>query len=419
MPQSDRITLLQQRATPSAIARNRGTQEHADLMNALDRGARGKLLEPGPDHPLYDDFIRLTEPRPKGRPPVLPQDPESKAQRARENAQRYRQNTWTREQQDAKNQHDREVRARSLRIQRAKQFYGIDDQDAAEMLADQHQFGGFPPPLTTQQYEQEGKTRWWPYEYGKGIPFEGAPVHDAFGVRVTHVLQRAAADTWDESRIAAATKAKKPKPPPKPEEMWDYVHRHPEGVPGGMGKAPEYHLRNRGWSSHEIHGATNKTIQYHNPSYPDFVISFGGANSTKPDHNFGITYMGTNTNIPKKHRAYSVAEAMNKVEELHQMQAGHVVLPMTHDSAVTTPLPPSLQRNQPGTSVPKTPKPRDMDKADSYPDFPSKPEGVSDAWNDRHEKQLQEIPDPPIDHPPRHQVQASLLDWARRESWES
>jgi hypothetical protein len=416
MPQSNRMTLLQQRATPSGVARGRGTQEHADLLNALERGPRGKVIEPGPDHPLYDDFIRLTEPRPKGRPPVLPQDPESKAQRARETAQRYRQNTWTREQQDRKNQHDRETRARALRVERAKKFYGIQDQDAAEMLADQHQMGGFPPPLTTQQYEEEGKTRWWPYEYGKGIPEGGYPVHDAFGVRVTHVLQRAAADTWEE-RVAATTPKKKPAKPRKPEEVWYDVHKHPEGVPGGMGKSPEYHLRNRGWQGHEIHSATGKTMQYMHPDYPDFTISFGGATGTKPDHNFTILYMGTNKNIPKKTRAYQPSEAMNKVEQLSKMQPGHVIVPMTHDSAAaTTPVPPSLQRNQPGTRVPKAPKPRDMDEADSYPEFPDRPQGVSESWNDRHEKQLQEIPDPPLDHPVKRQ--ASLLSIARRDSWE-
>lgn len=124
------------------------------------------------------------------------------------------------------------------------------------------------------------------------------------------------------------------KKPRKPEEVWYDVHKHPEGVPGGMGKSPEYHLRNRGWNGHEINeGSGKKTIQYRNHNFPDFVVSYGGGTSTKPDHNFRVLYMGTNRNIPKVHNTYSVADAMNKVEELHKLQSGLVVQPMIHDSA--------------------------------------------------------------------------------------
>lgn len=130
--------------------------------------------------------------------------------------------------------------------------------------------------------------------------------------------------------------AAKPKKTPKkldPEEIWYHVHKHPEGVAGGMGKSPEHHLRNRGWSSHEIHGSSSKTIQYRNHKYPDFVISYGGGSSTKQDHNFRVMYMGANANIAKVHRAYSVAEAMDKVEELHKMSNGLVVQPMIYSSS--------------------------------------------------------------------------------------
>lgn len=128
----------------------------------------------------------------------------------------------------------------------------------------------------------------------------------------------------------AATKTTKPKPPRKPEERWYDLHKHPEGVPGGMGLSPEHHLRNRGWTGHTINeSAGRKTVQYRNQDHPDFVISYGGGTSQKPDHNFRVLYMGTNTNIPKVHHTYSVADAMNKVEELHQMQDGYTVQPLT------------------------------------------------------------------------------------------
>lgn len=175
------------------------------------------------------------------------------------------------------------------------------------------------------------------------------------------------ADTWEEAaKLAAATKTKTPKVR-KPEEVWYDVHKHPEGVPGGMGKSPEHHLRNRGWTAHEINGSTSKTIQYHNPKHPDFVISYGGGSSTKPDHNFRVLYMGTNRNIPKVHRAYSVADAMNKVEELHQLQSGMVVQPMTHDSAY----------------VERPPKQKDSPDLRYFQDTELRPRTVGEQFNDQ------------------------------------
>ncbi len=193
-------------------------------------------------------------------------------------------------------------------------------------------------------------------------------------------------DAWE---ITAAAKAK-PKAPRKPEEVWYDVHKHPAGVPGGMGLSPEHHLRGRGWSGYEINeGSGKKTIQYRNQKFPDFVVSYGGGTATKPDHNFRVLYMGVNTNIPKVHNTYSVAEAMNKVEELHKLNNGLVVQPMIHDSAVA----PSQQK-QPGmVKVPKPAEPRDMTKADAYPQFPSQPEHER-TWTNRA-PQLKEIPDPP------------------------
>lgn len=132
-----------------------------------------------------------------------------------------------------------------------------------------------------------------------------------------------------------ATKPAKKTPKVRaPEEVWYDVHKHPEGVPGGMGKSPEYHLRNRGWTGHEINGAGSKTIQYRNHEHPDFVVSYGGGTPQKPDHNFRVLYMGGNKNIPRVTRAYSVAEAMNKVEELHGLHNGLIVQPMTHGAAL-------------------------------------------------------------------------------------
>jgi hypothetical protein len=194
-----------------------------------------------------------------------------------------------------------------------------------------------------------------------------------------------------------ATKPAKSKAPKvrAPEEVWYDVHKHPEGVPGGMGKSPEHHLRGRGWTSHEINGSTNKTIQYHNHKYPDFVISYGGGSAEKPDHNFRVLYLGTNHHVPKVNRAYSVAEAMNKVEELHQLHNGLVVQPMTHGAAQS-------QQKQPAQpvlpSVPPPAKPRDMTKADAYPQFPDQPEKGRNWWNPEHGG-VKEIPEPPQPKP--------------------
>lgn len=223
------------------------------------------------------------------------------------------------------------------------------------------------------------------------------------------------------ARTAAA------KPPRKPEEVWYDVHKHPAGVPGGMGKSPEHHLRGRGWSGHEINeGSGKKTIQYRNHDHPDFVISYGGGTPQKPDHNFRVLYMGTNTNIPKVTRSYSVAEAMNKVEELHHLHNGLVVQPMIHDSATA----PSQQK-QPGmVKVPKPAEHRDMTEADAYPQFPSQPEHER-TWTNRA-PQLKEIPDPPPVRAPKPgptkyasqgpegplQIAFSIFRLANAEDWE-
>jgi len=204
----------------------------------------------------------------------------------------------------------------------------------------------------------------------------------------------------------AAIKPTKTKTAPKqrkPEEVWYDVHKHPAGVPGGMGKAPEHHLRQRGWSGHEINeSAGRKTIQYRNHQYPDFVVSYGGGTSQKPDHNFRVLYLGTNANIPKITRSYSVAEAMNKVEELHQLQSGLVVQPMTHGAASLA-TQPNVTRDY--TFVAPIPKKRrrDMTKDEFHPigapdpEFPTSPDKESD-WREP-QKQLQEIPDPPKPKP--------------------
>lgn len=153
----------------------------------------------------------------------------------------------------------------------------------------------------------------------------------------------------------AATKATKPKPPRKPEERWYDLHKHPDGTPGGMGLSPEHHLRNRGWNGHTINeGSGRKTVQYRNQDRPDFVISYGGGTSQKPDHNFRVLYMGANTNIPKVHHTYSVAEAMNKVEELHGMQDGHTVQPMTATTAATNVAPKPTKAQMPNVSQQNT-----------------------------------------------------------------
>ncbi len=201
---------------------------------------------------------------------------------------------------------------------------------------------------------------------------------------------------------------KKPAKPREPEQVWYDVHKHPAGVPGGMGKSPEHHLRGRGWSGHEINeGSGKKTIQYRNHKYPDFVISYGGGTSTKPDHNFRVMYMGVNANIPKVNNTYSVADAMNKVEELHQLQSGLVVQPMTHGAATapkaktTTPKPQSNISQQNTFVAPDQPSTvPDMTDDDAYPigppkvTFPTKPDPEKD-WPEKQKPQLKQIPDAP------------------------
>lgn len=209
------------------------------------------------------------------------------------------------------------------------------------------------------------------------------------------------------------SKATKPKPPRKPEERWYDLHKHPEGVAGGMGLSPEHHLRQRGWNGHTINeGSGHRTIQYRNHDHPDFVISYGGGTSQKPDHNFRVLYLGTNRNIPKVHHTYSVAEAMNKVEELAGMESGHTVMPMTAVTAATAPAAktttpkPSVAQlpavTQQGTfDAPAKPKQqRDMGTNDNaHPigppeiDLPTPPREVD--WHKKQGPQVEEIPKTP------------------------
>ncbi|HEY6019324.1 MAG TPA: hypothetical protein VIY48_05295 [Candidatus Paceibacterota bacterium] len=412
-----RMDVLRDRAKPG-----RGSMEHQKLK--ADLGG----VEPAPDHPLYPEFVRLTDPKPMGRP-VAPEV--SRGDRPKAGTPEY--NTWWRNNTDqGRAMYERQMarqiaeyhggefgsgarrRADQRRAEQAKKFYGIEDQEAANMLAAQYPTGEFPPPLTTSQYEEEGKTRWWPMEQSE-YGHEARPVEDVHGVRVSsvEVFQRAAASSWRSS----ATTTKKPKVR-KPEEVWYDVHKHPEGVPGGMGKSPEHHLRGRGWQGHQINeGSGKKTIQYRNTKHPDFVISYGGGSSTKPDHNFRVLYMGTNANIPKVTRSYSVAEAMNKVEELHDLHNGLVVQPMTYGAAIQPPnmIPPSRQK-QPGGVI-RPAKPRDMTEADAYPDFSEQPEKSRNWWNPEHRYQIHEIPDPPPFRAKETTKTSYVFEIANREDW--
>lgn len=225
------------------------------------------------------------------------------------------------------------------------------------------------------------------------------------------IFKLALSNSWER---LAATKRKPTKPKVrKPEEVWYDVHKHPDGVPGGMGKAPEHHLRARGWNPHEINeGSGKKTIQYRSHDFPDFVLSYGGGSSQKPDHNFRVLYMGTNRNVPKVTRAYSVAEAMNKVEELHQLHlSGFVVQPMTHGAMSLATQPYVTRDNTFVAPVPKKRR-RDMSVDDFHPigkierEFPTKPDQESD-WT-----QLKEIPDPP------KPKKKSALELAEQPTWE-
>lgn len=222
------------------------------------------------------------------------------------------------------------------------------------------------------------------------------------------------ADSWEKT---GATKTK-PKKQRKPEEIWYDIHKHPEGISGGMGKSPEHHLRNRGWRGHEINeSAGRKTIQYRNSDHPDFVISYGGGSSTKPDHNFRVMYMGTNPHIPKVNSVYSVADAMNKVDELHALHNGMVVMPMTHGAGVAPPVRTTKQLKEEVT--PGRPKKfQDMTKDDYYPigdpadlnggrQYPTKPDSEEDWY------QLKEI------EPTRKtRPKALAFERARSETWE-
>ncbi len=242
--------------------------------------------------------------------------------------------------------------------------------------------------------------------------------------RSVSVFKVTGAGDWDQSKMAAAKS--KPKKPRKPEEIWYDIHKHPEGVPGGMGKAPEHHLKARGWMSHEINEASGKkTIQYRSHDFPDFVLSYGGGSGSKPDHNFRVLYLGTNRNVPKVTRSYSVAEAMNKVEELHALQSGHVVVPMVHDASSPTAVVPSIAgqdqitRNKTFVAPQQKKRRQDMSVDDFYPigkprkdvqnPFPTRPDEESD-WVEP-KMQVQEI------KPVRSKPKVSFYRLAQADDW--
>ena len=381
----DRMEVLRERAKPS-----RGSTEHQKLK--ADLGG----VEPAPDHPLYPEFVRLTDPKPMGRPrgsDVLPSGigPTEMGQA------RY-------------NEHLRVQKARleraKQRIQEIRDHYEstgapIDDDAVSELYLQERDQG---IPAIRRRLPVEMTRDSWPTEAVRGV-----------GERLAW---------WDEHVSATKRKpAKKKAKPRKPEEVWYDVHKHPEGTPGGMGKSPEHHLRNRGWNGHQINeGSGKRTMQYRNHKHPDFVISYGGGSPTKPDHNFRVLYMGTNKNVPKVTRAFSVAEAMNKVEELQQLEGGLIVQPVTHESAATTT--PSLKvppREQDSTVYGKPWQPeqrKDMSRADEYPigikepAYPTKPPSEEKDWT-----QVQEIKPvkPEKDKPAGVKVHSRM---ARHGSWE-
>lgn len=399
-----RMDVLYDRAKPS-----RGSVEHQQLKAELGG------VEPGPDHPRFEDFIRLTEPKSMGRPRIEGQPPAGTSE--------Y--NTWWRANTEggqasyerqkvrqvekyhqgpkgsgARLRADQRARQRGIedsreqpnweygqeyerRIQQVMKYYKIDDRSVAAQVAKSHPTGDLPRSLNLR------------------------------------LAMATVSGTWEEEAETHLAAAKKPKPkkPRKPEEVWYDVHKHPEGVPGGMGKSPEHHLKNRGWSGHEINeSAGRKTIQYRNHEHPDFVISYGGGTSQKPDHNFRVLYMGTNTNIPKVTRSYSVAEAMNKVEELHQLQSGLVVQPMIHGAGIGS-LP---NISQHGTFVaPTLVKPRNMNEDDNDhpighepPDFPTRPDQAQD-WT-KPQVQVKEIKEPK----PAPKKAVSVFQRAEQNTWE-
>lgn len=332
----NRMDILRDRAKPS-----RGSMDHQKLKADLGN------VEPQPGHPHYEDFIRLTSPKPMGRPrgsDILP--------------------SGMGPTEMGKSRYQEHLRVHKSRINAIKGYYDsngapIDDWAAKELYRQELEHG--IPAMRKRLPVEETRESWPVLDPTRG-----------HRERLAYVL--AAADSWEHE---AATKPK-PKPPRKPEEVWYDVHKHPEGVPGGMGKSPEHHLRGRGWKGHEINeGSGKKTIQYRHHDYPNFVISYGGGSGTKPDHNFRILHMGVNTNIPKVTRAYSVAEAMNKVEELHGLNSGLVVQPMTHDSAVA----PAAKTTQPGqTQQWLTPAGvrRPRNRKDMNNDFADHPIGIPD-----------------------------------------
>jgi len=469
----DRMQVLRDRAKPS-----RGSIEHQKLK--ADLGG----VAPAEDHPLYHEYLRLTDPKPMGRP-VAPEV--ERGERPRAGTTEY--NEWWRKNTDAGQAMYEQQKARQVQQyhdgpyasgarRRADQRARLEEDGRAMKMLDRIEdmksrgqtfspeqeramvdrarrlssvgdrfsvvTNMYDPP---ERFDPLGHSRlgsgddfslwyqrdpeesahhitatssdngivghfYWGDQDGRIL---GVHVHPSFQRRGLATMMHNSAKALSSSSgfvdpvhsdnqtpdgeawaryVTGATKAKpKPKPPRKPEEVWYDVHKHPEGVPGGMGKSPEHHLRNRGWRGHEINeGSGKKTIQYRHQDYPNFVISYGGGSGTKPDHNFRILHMGINSNVPKVTRAYSVAEAMNTVERLHGLNNGLVVQPMTHDSAVAQPLGPSEIPDVP--QIPDAPH-RDMDVADNYPDFPSQPTHTERWRNPNRNFELRQIPDPP------------------------
>lgn len=374
--------MLRERAKPS-----RGSAEHQQLKAELGG------VEPGPDHPRYEDFIRLTDPKPMGRPVS---DAVVRGERPKAGTPEY--NEWYRKNTEpGRAMYERQ---KSRQVQRYHEGpRGSGARQRAEQRARQR----------GKEVEQLGQAPDW--DYATRPRGRVQEVMDFYGLDDRDIAEQIArihpeGNLPDRTRLAA-TKAKKPAKPRKPEEVWYDVHKHPEGVPGGMGRAPEHHLRNRGWSPHEINeGSGKKTIQYHNPNFPDFVVSYGGGTGSKPDHNFRVLYMGTNRNIPKVHRAYSVAEAMNKVEELHGLQHGMVVQPLTAVQASLASQP-NVTQNGVFVATPQPKRRKDMNDDDGdHPigppkvDFPTRPDEASD-WTK-----------------PRKSRVAAVMELAMRESWE-
>src|SRR6478609_1625977 len=219
-----------------------------EKLLALDPRPRKAAQIPDPDtHPeLHRELHDLIDLRPgtRGRPRGSKILPSGKGPTEMGQA------LYNKHLQNQRSNNEWEAVYKPDRIKQIKYHYEQNgapiDDDAAEELYQQEKHQGIP--ATTERLPVEWTRDTWPTEHVQG---EG-------------------------ERLAATKRKPAKKKPRKPEEVWYDVHKHPEGTPGGMGKSPEHHLRNRGWSPYEIHGAASKTIQYHNPSFPDFMVSYGG-----------------------------------------------------------------------------------------------------------------------------------------------